>query len=82
MLSTLFTFAQDFSNPIDYLNYWEKSNNLLQEALGYKTPAVAHSTNARRIETTRKQLVNSIKNSSKKIEALKNGYKGDIEFRI
>lgn len=81
VLSTFFAFGQDFRNPVDYLNYLGKEQQSIARSTWRYTSAVAHSTNARRIETTRKQLVNSIKNSSKKIEALKNGYKGDIEFR-
>lgn len=81
LLTTFFTFGQDFRNPVDYLNYLGKEQQSIARSTWRYTSAVAHSTNARRIETTRKQLVNSIKNSSKKIEAIKNGYKGDLEFR-
>ncbi len=73
--------AQEFKNPVDYLNYLGKEQLSIAKSTWKYTSAVAHSTNARRIETTRKQLVASIKNSSKKIEALKTGYKGDVEFR-
>lgn len=73
--------AQDFKNPVDYLNYLGKEQQAIAKSTWKYTTAVAHSTSARRIETTRKQLVKSIQVASKKIEALKNGYKGDVEFK-
>jgi hypothetical protein len=74
-------FAQDFKTPVDYLNYLGKEQQSIAKSTWKYTKAVAHSTSARRIDATRKQLVKSIQTSSKKIEALKNGYKGDVEYR-
>jgi hypothetical protein len=74
-------FAQDFKTPVDYLNYLGKEQQTIAKSTWKYTLAVAHSTSARRIEATRKQLLKSIQTSSKKIEALKSGYKGDVEYR-
>lgn len=73
--------AQEFRKPVDYLKYLGKEQLTIAKSTWRYTSAVAHSSNARKIETTRKQLVNSIRNSIQKIEALKNGYKGDVKFR-
>ncbi len=81
LFTVLFTFAQDFKTPVDYLNYLGKEQQTIAKSTWKYTSAVAHSTSARRIDATRKQLVKSIQTSSKKIEALKNGYKGDVDFR-
>lgn len=81
ILATMNLFAQEFKTPIDYLNYLGKEQRAISRSTWKYTSAVAHSTSARRIEATRKQLVKSIQVASKKIEALKNGYKGDVEFR-
>lgn len=81
LLATLNLVAQDFKTPVDYLSYLGKEQQAIARSTWKYTSAVAHSTSARRIEATRKQLVKSIQVSSKKIEALKNGYKGDVEFR-
>lgn len=78
---TINVIAQEFKSPVDYLSYLGKEQQAIARSTWKYTSAVAHSTSARRIETTRKQLVKSIQTSSRKIEALKNGYKGDVEFR-
>lgn len=81
LMATLNLVAQDFKTPVDYLSYLGKEQQAIARSTWKYTSAVAHSTSARRIEATRKQLVKSIQVASKKIEALKNGYKGDVEFR-
>lgn len=79
--TTINLMAQEFKSPVDYLSYLGKEQQAIARSTWKYTSAVAHSTSARRIDATRKQLVKSIQTSSKKIEALKNGYKGDVEFR-
>lgn len=79
--ATINLAAQEFKSPVDYLSYLGKEQQAIARSTWKYTSAVAHSTSARRIDATRKQLVKSIQTSSKKIEALKNGYKGDVEFR-
>ncbi len=81
ILATMNLVAQEFKTPVDYLSYLGKEQQTIARSTWKYTSAVAHSTSARRIEATRKQLVKSIQVASKKIEALKNGYKGDVEFR-
>lgn len=81
VLATMNLVAQDFKTPVDYLSYLGKEQQTIARSTWKYTSAVAHSTSGRRIEATRKQLVKSIQVASKKIEALKNGYKGDVEFR-
>jgi len=73
--------AQEFKTPVDYLNYIGKEQENISRSMWKYTSAVAHSKSARRIDNTRKLLVKSIQTASKKIAALKDGYKGDIEYR-
>jgi hypothetical protein len=73
--------AQEFQTPIDYLNYIGKETDLISKTTWKYTAAVAHSKNARKIDATRKSLIKAIQNASKKMEALQNGYKGDLEYR-
>lgn len=74
-------FAQEFKSAVDYLTYIEKEQGLIAKSTWKYTTAVAHSKSARRIDNTRKQLVKSIEASQKKIGALKDGFKGDVEYR-
>lgn len=76
-----FTNAQEFKSPVEYLNYIAKETDIISKSTWKYTLAAAHSKNARRIDATRKKLVTSIQNATKKIEALKDGYKGDVEYR-
>jgi uncharacterized protein YlxW (UPF0749 family) len=73
--------AQEFKSAVDYLNYIEKEQGQISKSTWKYTTAVAHSKSARRIDNTRKQLVKSIEAAQKKISALKDGYKGDLEYR-
>lgn len=85
--SLLFAFimassqAQDFKSPSDYLNYIGKETNIISKSTWKYTSAVAHSKSARKIDNTRKALVKSIQNATKKFEAMKDGYKGDVEYK-
>lgn len=74
-------FAQDFKTPSEYLTFLGKESNTIQQSTWKYTKAVAHSKSARKIDATRKTLIKSIQTASKKISGLKNGYKGDIEYR-
>lgn len=80
-LVTTISTAQEFKTPVDYLNYIGKETNIISRTTWRYTTTVAHTKNARRIDATRKSLVKSIQNASKKIEALKDGYKGDVEYK-
>jgi hypothetical protein len=73
--------AQDFKTPVDYLNYIGKETDIISRTTWKYTTTVAHTKNARRIDATRKSLIKSIQNATKKIEALKDGYKGDVEYK-
>jgi hypothetical protein len=73
--------AQEFKSAVDYLTYIEKEQGTISKSTWKYTTAVAHSKSARRIDNTRKQLVKSIEAAQKKIGALKDGYKGDVEYR-
>lgn len=81
LMSITFSNAQEFKTPVDYLNYIGKETDAISRTTWKYTSAVAHSKNARRIDVTRKTLVKSIQNATKKIEALKEGYKGDVEYK-
>lgn len=74
-------FAQEFKTPVDYLSYIGKEQEQISKSTWKYTKTVAHSKSARRIDNNRKQLVTSIQNASKKIKAIKDGYKGDQEFK-
>lgn len=73
--------AQEFKTPVDYLNYIGKETDIISRTTWKYTSAVAHSKNARKIDITRKTLVRSIQNAAKKIEAVKEGYKGDVDYK-
>ncbi|HQE33723.1 MAG TPA: hypothetical protein PLQ70_03560 [Flavobacterium alvei] len=73
--------AQEFKTPVDYLNYIGKETDIISKSTWKYTTTVAHTKNARRIDANRKSLIKSIQNATKKIEALKDGYKGDVEYR-
>ncbi|MFV8365859.1 LIC11966 family surface protein [Flavobacterium sp. XS1P27] len=81
LITITFSNAQEFKTPVDYLNYIGKETDAISRTTWKYTSAVAHSKNARRIDVTRKTLVKSIQNATKKIEALKDGYKGDVEYK-
>jgi hypothetical protein len=78
---TTISYAQEFKSPVDYLNYIGKETEIISRTTWKYTTTVAHTKNARRIDATRKSLVKSIQNAAKKIEALKDGYKGDVEYK-
>lgn len=73
--------AQDFKTPVDYLNYIGKETDVISKTTWNYTKAIAHSKSARKIDATRKTLIKSIQNASKKVSNLKNGYNGDTEYR-
>ena len=81
LLTVTITTAQEFKTPVDYLNYIGKETEGISRTTWKYTSAVAHSKNARKIDVTRKTLVRSIQTAAKKIEALKEGYKGDVEYK-
>ncbi|MFM2213010.1 MAG: hypothetical protein RL427_273 [Bacteroidota bacterium] len=80
-LLSLSIHAQEFKTPVDYLSYMGKEQDNTTKSMWKYTLAVAHSKNARKIDNTRKQLIKSIQTASKKISTLKDGYKGDVEYR-
>ncbi|WP_396158138.1 hypothetical protein [Flavobacterium sp.] len=73
--------AQEFKSAEEYLTYIEKEQGLISKSTWKYTTAVAHSKSARRIDNTRKQLIKSIEAAQKKINILKDGYKGDVEYK-
>lgn len=81
LLFALPVFAQDIKSPTDYLSYINKEQTAISKSTWKYTCAVAHSKSARKIDATRKQLIKSIQSSKKKIGALQDGYKGDLEYR-
>lgn len=82
LLITPFTIsAQDFKTPVEYLNFIGKETDEIAANTWKYTKAVAHSKRARKIDSTRKELLKSIQSATKKIEVAKAGYKGDTEYR-
>jgi Na+-translocating ferredoxin:NAD+ oxidoreductase RnfC subunit len=81
LLFTLGTTAQEFKTPVDYLDHIAKETEVISRTTWKYTLAVAHSKSARKIDNSRKTLVKSIQNAKKKIAALRDGYKGDVEYR-
>ncbi len=84
LLTFLFSLtlnAQEFKTPVDYLGYIGKEQEMISKSMWKYTSAVAHSKSARRIDNTRKLLVKSIQTAHKKISGLKDGYKGDLDYR-
>ena len=81
LLSSLSVFSQEFNKPSDYLTFINKEQELISRSTWKYTSAVAHSKSARKIDATRKQLIKSIQTSRKKINDIKNGYKGDTDYQ-
>ena len=81
LLTQLSAIAQEFKNPVEYLNYINKEQGNISKSTWKYTQAVAHSKSARKVDATRKQLVKSIEAANTKISALKEGYKGDVEYK-
>lgn len=81
LAANLNMFSQEFKSAVEYLTYIEKEQAGISKSTWKYTTAVAHSKSARRIDTTRKQLLKSIEAAQKKISALKDGYKGDVEYK-
>ena len=73
--------AQEFKTPVDFLTYLNKEQVTISRSTWKYTSAMAHSKSPRRIDATRKQLIKSIEAASKKISALKDGYKGDVDYK-
>jgi len=73
--------AQDFKTPSEYLTFIGKETNVISKSTWKYTSTVAHSRSARKIDKTRIALVKSIQNATKKFEAMKDGYKGDVEYK-
>jgi len=73
--------AQEFKTPVEYLTFIGKETDQIASNTWKYTKAVAHSKSARKIDATRTGLLKSIKAAAKKIEAAKNGYQGDVEYR-
>lgn len=75
------SFAQEFKKPSDYLEFMANESDIISRNTWKYTLAVAHSKSARKIDNTRKGLVKSIQNAKKRIENIKQGYNGDVEYR-
>lgn len=73
--------AQEFKSAVDYLTFIEKEQTSISKSTWKYTSAVAHSKSARRIDNTRRQLIKSIDASKTRLINLKEGYKGDVEYR-
>lgn len=73
--------AQEFKTPVDYLNFIGKETDAISKNTWNYTKAVAHSKSPRKIDNTRKALLKTIENASKKISGVKEGYKGDVEYK-
>lgn len=78
---TLHSFSQEFSTPVDYLSYISKEQQDITKNMWKYTKSIAHSKSARKIDATRKNLIKSIQSAKKNISNLKEGYKGDVEYK-
>lgn len=81
LFTAMNVMSQEFKTPVDYLSFIGNEHDGISKSMWKYTTAVAHSKSARKIDNTRKDLIKIIQNSSKKIAGLKDGYKGDVEFR-
>ena len=73
--------AQEFKSASDYLTFIGNETDIISRSTWKYTSAVAHSKSARKIDVTRKALVKSIQNASKKISTVKDGFKGDTDYK-
>lgn len=74
-------FAQNFKTPVEYLNYIGKETQQISNSTWIYTKNIAHSNDNELIEQSKLQLLQKLQLSSDKILALKNGYRGDLEYR-
>lgn len=81
LLTQFSAMAQEFKNPVEYLSFINKEQDNISKSTWKYTQAVAHSKSARKVDATRKQLIKSIEVANAKIGALKEGYKGDVEYK-
>ncbi|HEX8562149.1 MAG TPA: hypothetical protein VF676_04135 [Flavobacterium sp.] len=81
IIASVSATAQQFKSPGEYLTYINAATDNISKATWSYTSAVAHSKSARKIDTTREALIKSIQAAYKKVEAIKDGYKGDTEYR-
>ncbi len=73
--------AQEFKTPLEYLNYISKEQGPIAKSTWKYTKAIAHSKSDRKIDATKNQLIKSIQKAKEKINLLKEGYKGDVEYK-
>ncbi|AWA30681.1 hypothetical protein HYN48_11620 [Flavobacterium magnum] len=81
LAASLSAHSQTFNTPVEYLNYIGKESANISKSTWKYMDAVAHSKRARKINNTREALVKTIQAAATKIRGLKDGYKGDVEYR-
>jgi len=81
LFTQLSLFSQEFKSPSDYLTFVNNDQIIISKSNWKYTQALAHTKNANRQDVTKKQLINAIKTAKSKLELLKDGYKGDVEYR-
>lgn len=73
-------FAQDYSNPVGYMNYFtEEFDKVAKDTWAY-TSAVARGRGARKVESKRTELMQTTRSAKSRIERTKD-YEGDISLR-
>ncbi len=72
--------AQDFDNPVAYMDVINKqSENISKKFLSYNS-AVAHGKKARKVEALRTKLIDEVQEARMNIASMPS-YKGDKAFR-
>jgi hypothetical protein len=72
--------AQTPENPAEYLNYINSVQNPIQQDYMNYASAVARGKSARKVETKRNEIIQSVSDAKVKIKAL-GPYKGDKSYR-
>jgi len=77
---TFFSYSQDFSSAVDYLNYINKIEEPISKDMWKYTKTVAHSKSARRIDNVRKNLIKTIQTAKNNLKKNTKGFNNDLEF--
>ncbi|CAG5083455.1 LIC11966 family surface protein [Parvicella tangerina] len=80
LLCSASVFGQEFSNPVEYMNFIGEQYAQLTEDQWAYTRAIANDKKAKKIESKRQDLLNSNKSAQAKIKKMP-AYNGNTEYR-
>jgi len=80
LLFSTASYSQDFSDPVQYMDYIEKANDALTEKYLVYLSGMSHGKNARKVEKRRLEVVDAISNTRYSIVGMP-PFKGDRTLR-